>query len=409
MQNNKSGKYILFFLWPFGSWVSSVFHPKQKSSITIFFLFSLLICWHMSPPDMFNNDDLAAIIARFDSNSYTFNQIVDEINAYFSASSEAPKELYEHILNWFIKIFTLNYHFFFLVAAIPVAYCQIKVLRKVVDDNRFTESLLGFLIIMLLITPRDIITVQNPRFATGLWLCLYSTICYYYDDGKWKYLFLILISPLIHSGMYLYVALFCISLFVKEKFVRILEILALISIPFTFFDANLFVGINFSFLPPGLQEWAIYYFSDESYAKFVTVEDASGYYWVKVAFELAMKSMIAYMTFTMIRDKRNYPDNKDAVALYPFYLCLFTIVNFIQFVPVLGQRYYWFLRIMFAFVWFKSIYPRHKFLVYLLAATCSFELLIRYGYKWGGALYNTTDLDLFYMPLPYLLGKGLIW
>lgn len=123
MQGSLNNKILFFLLWPFGAWLYCFKQPQFKSSYVIFFLFSLLLCWHMSPMSDSGYDDFIGIKERFDTAIISTTDLKYEIDAYFSMADDAPKELYEDILTWFVKGCTNNYHFFFLLAAIPIAFC----------------------------------------------------------------------------------------------------------------------------------------------------------------------------------------------------------------------------------------------------------------------------------------------
>ena len=77
----------------------------------------------MSPMSDSGYDDFIGIKERFDTAIISTTDLKYEIDAYFSMADDAPKELYEDILTWFVKGCTNNYHFFFLLAAIPIAFC----------------------------------------------------------------------------------------------------------------------------------------------------------------------------------------------------------------------------------------------------------------------------------------------
>ena len=144
---------ILFFIWPFGTWLYSLFNANKKSSYTIFFFFSLLLCWHMSP-NSGEYDDFIGILERFNESYFTSIDIRHQINLYFSMDDNAPKELYENILIWFIKGFTNNYHFYFLLCAIPVAYCQLKSLKRITQDVRYQpHTFMAIAIMVMFIFP----------------------------------------------------------------------------------------------------------------------------------------------------------------------------------------------------------------------------------------------------------------
>ena len=407
---NLGYKLIMFFIWPFGTWLLSLLYANKRSSYVIFFLFSLLLCWHMAPTGLTDYyDDFLGIMERFNDTFFTYQDITLQIDSYIAMDKTAPKELYENILIWFVKNFTDNYHFYFLLCAIPVAYCQLNSLKRITQDVRYkSASLYALLVIILFIFPRDIITVQNPRFTTGFWICLLCSLNYYCDNKKNILRLLpIAFTPLIHSGMWLYViivATFCLG----PKNTRILEFAAICSLPFTFIDADIIKGIDLSvYLPENLYMWSLNHFDNTSN---VMVKDTrAGYWWVGTSFDIIVKCIYIYMFIMMVRKKNDINNNTEAKNFYPFFLFLLTIVNLIQCIPVLGGRYYWFIKMFTMFIWFKAFYPKYKNVVICLLLANSWGFLQRYGYVLGGALATNTPTDIFYAPLPYLLGKGLFW
>lgn len=407
---NLSPLLLLFILWPFGAWLYSLYDANKKASYAIFFMFSLLLCWHMTPTGYTNfYDDFLGIMDRFNTSFFTTLDIKTQISAYISMDNNAPKELYENIVIWFVKGFTDNYHFYFLICAIPVAYCQLKSLKRITQDIRFRpHTWFAFAIIVMFIFPRDIITVQNPRFTTGFWICILCSLNYFSSEKKnLIHLLPLLFTPLIHAGMWLYVIIIVAAL-IMPKNVRPLEIIAICTIPFCFFDADFIKGLDFgTFLPDFLYRWSLNYFDNTS--NILEVDNRAGFWWIKASFDIAAKCMYVYMFIMMVRNKEAINDNVESKNFYPFFLIVFIAINMIQPVPVLGGRYYWYIKIFTIFVWFKAFYPTHKKVIFCLILANSWGFLARYGYVLGGALSTTTPIDIFFTPLPYLIGKGLFW
>lgn len=408
-------KLLFFIFWPFGAWLLAIRSANTRSSLVVFFLFSLLICWHFAPTGYNDGyDDFLGILERFQERDYSNSQIISDLNAYISGAEDAPKEMYENLMIWFTKsVAGDNYHFFFLFVAIPIALFQLRCIRRIVLDERFEAAkIYSIIILALFIMPRDIITAQNPRFATGFWICVMSSISFFCDKRqRLLWVALITASPFFHSGMILYVVLFYIAVLIPKHNTRLLEICAYISIPFMFFNADLFANIsgNLSFLPSSIKGWAELYMSDDSYAKFVQNVGRSGFWWVSAAFDFATKIMYIVMTLQLIKNKDYVNSNMESKSFYPVYLMLFSAINLIQFVPVLGVRYYWFLEVYCIFVWFKAFYPSKEKTVKIMLGCWTWFITYRYLYIFGGALSINTPLDLFISPLPYLIGKGLFW
>ena len=413
--NNRGNKdlgplLILFFILPFAAFLYSLYNANKRSSYVIFFMFSLLMCWHMAPTGYTNYyDDFLGILDRFNENHFTDLDIKHQINQYFSMDKNAPKELYENILTWLIKKYTNNYHFYFLLCAIPVAYCQLKSLKRITQDVRYRpHTFMAIAIMVMFIFPRDIITVQNPRFATGFWICILCTLNYICSKTKnLLYLLPLFLTPMIHSGMWLYIIIIGVYIFIPKS-LRFLEIAALCSIPFCFIDADIVKEVDLSmFLPEGLYRWSLMHFDNTS--NVTNLDSRSGFWWVGSSFVMVSKIMYTYMTIKLIRNKQDVENNFESKQLYPFFLFFLVIVNLIQAIPVLGERYYWFIKIYTIFIWFKAFYPKYKEVIICLLIANSWALIQRYGYVLGGALSTNTPIDIFFTPLPYLIGKGLFW
>lgn len=407
---NAAARLICFVFWPFGAWLSALFDANKKSSFIVFFLFDLLLLWHMAPTGYSSGyQDFIGIMEKFQMNNKSFSDILYALKEFFTFSDDAPKEIYEDVLTWFVKSFIAdNYHFYFLVAAIPIAYCQLNVLHKIIMDYRSSMCFALFSILVLLIIPRDIIGAQNPRFTTGFWLCTMCSISYFAGKKNPLFILMVLCSPIFHSAMWPFVFLFLAGVLL-QKVERPLEVAACISIPLVFIDFELFRDINLDILPSSLSAWATRYMSDESYARFILRAGRSGFWWLDSFFKIVQKIIYIYMTLKIIADKETVKRNIESANMYSFYLLVFTYVNMIQFVPELGNRYYGFLRIFCVFIWFKAFYPKKNKVIYVLLGATLWYIFHRYGYVLGGALSVNTPIDIFFMPLPYLMGKGVFW
>ena len=330
---------LLFVIWPFGAWLYSLYYiSKTRSAYIVFFLFSLLICWHFSPSYTSYYDDFLGILKRYQDNIITTDSLVNILTDYFDSKEGAKKEIYEYVLNWFSRLFTNNYHFYFFIASFPVAICQLKVMKRLTGDERFVNaSIFSMMVLALFIFPRDIVTVQNFRFATGFWLTLMGTVSFYCHNSNgsryWQAVVFIMVAPLCHSALLVYWPIFIGSLFARAN--KLLVTCAMVSIAFTFFDANLYSNLNLSFLPSSIQTWATRYMSDDAYNKHILHVGRAGFWWVQWIIDTAIKTLYVWMTVQLIKNEDTVYENKEASSLYSFYLVLFTCVNMIQFVPEL--------------------------------------------------------------------------
>jgi hypothetical protein len=181
-------------------------------------------------------------------------------------------------------------------------------------------------------------------------------------------------------------------------------LLLYISIPISFISYDFISIIDLSSLPlpSNLTNWASWHFNEESYAKAILREGSSGYFWVGISFVFIRQIAYAIIPIVLWKFKDEINKRKDGIKnLFSFFLFYFAIVNFIQSVPVLGERSYFISRILAIYLWFKIIYPRYnKYLLFILLS-CSLEIFSRYFYK--GAVASSVPLDIFYSNLPQLI------
>lgn len=395
-------KIVFFIIYPFGAFLLSLRNAASKSSYLIFFLFGVVFCWHMNPVDLMRYDDLRGIMERVVSTNLTWNDVCKQIVAYLTMADDSPKELYENILIFISKSFSRNPHLFFALAAIPYLIFMLNSLKQITSDRKFREGSVYCLIVLaLFVFPRDIITVQNPRFTTGVWLIIYALIQFYKQPRfSLKYYVLILMAPFIHSGFWPFVFLFTVGLYVS-KFPKISLWLLYLSIPFSYLSYELLSTVDFSILPSSMAVWVENYMSEDKYAAYVMNEGASGFYWVAQGMTAFRNTAYLLIPIYLWKQRDKINERLDLNRFFQFYLYLYAVVNFIQFVPVVGERYYWIVQILSIFFWFKVIYPKHNKILLLILFSCSYHILRRYVY--GGAVASSVPLEIFYTPLPNLI------
>lgn len=393
-------KAILFLLWPFGAFLYSLRDAASKSSYVIYFLFGVLFCWHMNPTGVERFDDLIGIMKRVIESNYSWSDIGEQIISYFSFSDDGAKELYENFLICLSKTFTPNPHLFFALASIPYLVFMLKSLKQITTDEKFDSSIYGLLILALFVMPRDIITVQNPRFTTAVWIVVYATIKFYQQKSySLKYFAFIVVTPLIHSAFWFYVLVFIGGL-VLRRFPSITIWLLYLSVPFSYMSYDILSGLDYSFMPSSIRVWTEGYLDEDHYNAYVAHTGASGFYWVQQVASIYRNTvyLIIPLFLWRIKDK---PAVKRFGDLFRYYIYFFAVVNFIQVVPVLGERFMWIVQILSLYLFFKIIYPKHKILLWLLISSWVYFAFRRYFY--GGALSSSVPLEIFYMPAPTLI------
>lgn len=402
---NNSGKerlyYILFFLiWPFAALLSTLKYMKGKHFLFIYGLFGILFCWNMDVTNPERYDDLGNISLMFSYNNINTADFLDILKKYFSGHQDATREIYLYFMIWFTRLFSDNPHAFFALCSIPYLFFQIKCFRIIIDNPKFHNGWIGFLFIFLFMLPRDIITVQNPRFTTALWLCIYVIMKYYSSNGNWKTLLWLALAPIIHSSFWVFIGLFFIGMLSKH-FQNILMPLVYLSIPFSYMSTEITNALDITSiipLPDSISQWASSYLERETTSK---EYGTSGMFWIPILFDF-LKTTVYLMVPFLLWKKREIINGKHK-ALLSFYLFFYAFVNFMQPVPVLGERYMWFVQILSIYMLFLAYGDQaKKYLIIILIAN-SWYVFNRYLFR--GAVKSSVPTIIFYTPAPYIINE----
>lgn len=378
-------KLVLFVICPFAAFLGSLLRPTSKSSFVIYFLFGILFCWHMDPAGLTEYDDYMGIRDEFLAYKYSMADFLEKFVGYITLQGK-ERDLYSVFLNAFTRIFLSNFHLYFAIASIPYLIFSLASVRKLTESEEFPRcGIYALLIILLFVIPRDIVTVQNPRYTTAVWISMWGFLNYF-DRSKsnWKwYAIPIILSVVLHTGLLPMVLVFLMAIIVPLP-VKKIELIFFVSIPFSFFSYELFASINYSFLPSFLSHWIQSYLSDEMYAKLILNKGRSGFFWVTQLFSYI--SYVAYflIPIMMMKYKEQILVNSEIGKLYPFYILLFSITNFIRMLPTIGVRYFLTIQIMSVYMFFKVFYPMKKNYFWVLLFAWSFPIFLRWFYSGAG-------------------------
>lgn len=378
-------KLVLFVICPFAAFLGSLLRPTSKSSFVIYFLFGILFCWHMDPAGLTEYDDYMGIRDEFLAYKYSMADFLEKFVGYITLQGK-ERDLYSVFLNAFTRIFSSNFHLYFAIASIPYLIFALASVRKLTESEEFPRcGIYALLIILLFVIPRDIVTVQNPRYTTAVWISIWGFLNYF-DRSKsnWKwYAIPIILSVVLHTGLLPMVLVFLMAIIVPLP-VKKIELIFFVSIPFSFFSYELFASINYSFLPSFLSHWIQSYLSDEMYAKLILNKGRSGFFWVTQLFSYI--SYVAYflIPIMMMKYKEQILQNSEIGKLYPFYILLFSVTNFIRMLPTIGVRYFLTIQIMSVYMFFKVFYPMKKNYFWVLLFAWSFPIFLRWFYSGAG-------------------------
>ena len=113
-----------------------------------------------------------------------------------------------------------------------------------------------------------------------------------------------------------------------------------------------------------------------------SIYNGSGFFWIQILFTLFKQVLYLIIPLLLLKEfkKKSY-DNR-IQSLSSFYIFYFSIVNFCQFIPVLGSRFWDIARVLSIFLWFKIIYQKNSAksnkYIFLLLISSSFDFITKF-------------------------------
>ncbi|WP_165153811.1 EpsG family protein [Parabacteroides sp. ZJ-118] len=392
-------KLALFVVWPFGAFLHSLFkNPASRSSYCIYWGVGLLFCWSMyySPSNTFYID-LILTVEHFYETHLTFEQLLEEIKKTLTMSVGAHPDFYRLIIYWLTGNISTNFHLMYVIAGIPTLYCMLNSLKYIIEDKNFKATVYGYILMLLFVLPRSIFHVQNFRYFTAFWICVYCSLCYFRTRSK-KYLFGFGVLPFIHYSFLL--LLFCLFLFFfLKKYPRFSKCLFYVSIPFALipFDFLLQSFVSLDIYPLLFNDKIGLYLSDD-------MNDKLGIYanGLRSLFKAINVIILVFTTLYMLNRVEKQKTHSYLYSLFYFSMICLSVFGFINVIPVLGERFFLLSRTLCIFLWFKLVFPKHKKFLFVFLLGSALDI-----YTDAGLYMKVLSPDFFYSNMVSLIVKNI--
>lgn len=369
--NNKS-KLFFFILWPIGAFLYSLRCLQSKSSRIVFYLMCVAfgLCIECKN-DTFDMNRIGENFLSWKNGSFS------DLKYVVSDFTEGiGRDLYDTLLYWFVNQFSHNEHVFWLVASMIYAYFYIRSLSFVLDESKFKSSWMGFLIVLMFVTPETIFSVTGLRFWTAGWLAIFCTLQLLINRNYW-FLLVLLLTPLIHTVYWIYVILMLLlsfALLFKGVSEKIIIICLFLSYPLSFLSLS-FVSnvIESNYLPNSLELMAISYTGLEHMEEFN--RKGTGWFWLSELFDMILNAYYFILMLVVIKYRKQISNPLDK-RLFLFLLIFYSFSNLTLIVPHLGIRYIQFVKILLPLLWLRIFgLDRLRLFIYLYPICASFYMI----------------------------------
>lgn len=389
---------ILFFINPFMGFINAVSKIRDNR-----YFIKIIYCWFLVFGIAFCAKNEAADSYRYKEDfkvegNYTTEEYKSIINDYFTFNTDI-KDIYSTTINYLVGQMTDNYHYVFLIYALIFGYFFIASI-KIYLRYPISNVIVFFLLLFLLCFSNPIFNINGVRFWTAAWIAVYSTLKIIIDK-KWIYVFLLVLTPIIHGSYFIWIVIVIIGLFLN-RYERIWVLLFILS---SFISAVSFLGIlgDYSdYLPKFMQNmiWS-YTESEEAVRKMSGINES-------VLYAKILNSLPSYFNILLvilfILNRKHLSDNCVSKKLYNNLLVFSTITNFISAIPSLHR--FSILTIPFIVILWAMNYKhmkKYNRILYIIPIIYAYKILY-----WFRNMISVTEIELYVFPLPMTIIKYLI-
>ncbi|MFZ4797012.1 MAG: EpsG family protein [Bacteroidia bacterium] len=381
------GQFLLFFIWPFGSFVISVSTLHlYKSSRIIFVLFAILYGYTFVFSNEFGADNGRVVKEFYSVSEMNLNGFSEYL------SSENTTDIFLPFSYYFISKISNNpqvlYAFFALIYSLFFVL-SFTLLLKLIKEKRIDFRIAIFIILYIFYIRFS--AINGVRFWIACFIFIYGIMKIIIDNNYW-YLILIGCTPFIHFSYFFGLIIVAVYLVIGKN-VNYCYILLLISVFFPVEMLNKYLKSSGFFTSK-----AESYFRDDN----VNIEKgkrANSNFYIEWGATIAQR----FMTFALFVPsflKSNYNYDKIESRLYSFLIVFLSFLNFMSGSFEVHRRFFE-IYIMLCIVFFIKILSneliKYKSLILLDVFTLSaFVFLlpkIMLGLRSG---FETLNVDLLY-------------
>ncbi len=396
-ENHNKGLLIVFFIYPFASFILALNNLKSKYSFRIILLFFVLFGYTFIAEN--KTADSYSYIQEFHENkNITTSQYLSSLQDILSYET-SMKDVYTISTYYLVSRITENYHVLMALWAIVFSFFFLKAFRFFVDRPEFIKSYVASLLVFLFIFSNNIFNINGVRFYTAAWMSVYA-IFEIVVNKKLRFLSLIALIPLIHISYFSIWAVMLIYLF-SIKYDKFWVMMFIIS----FFVANISVELiqKYSNLIPTTGQYMANSYAGDDYLREKTEIYADIPLYAKFLISLP-RFFINLLVIIFIMNLRIVKSHTLGHKVFLFLLVWMTFVNFTWSVPSVGVR---FIALSIPFIsyicliYYRNI-PQLRNVIYLVPLIYAYPV-----FQWIRVMVTVTDPYLLFSLFPHLVIKNL--
>lgn len=361
-------KLFLFLMCPLWSFLYSLRNIHTRSTYKVLFWFTLFFGMCMVYNKEVRNDGKFHAYEFQQYGQKDFGQYEREIHSFFSVdNSEGIKDIFNISVMYVVSRVSDNFHVYFLVIAFFYAIVMRRGLKLFTCEEKFDRSRSSYILLYIFFI-YQFSSINGVRFGIAAWIGVYC-LFKIFRDGNSHYLWIALLTPLIHASFIIYLGMVFVAYF-SRRYEKIWFLLFILSFIFSEFSM-LLLAQNVNQLPGFMAQWLGSYVHYKEWYQ----TEGSGFYWLSNLLKLAIRYYYAIMVYLIYKNSSLVKSNEKTKDLYQVLFVFFSIANFLSAIPSAGRFLNFSLPII-AYIWlinFKG-FKYDKFLIlYLFLSIVSFK------------------------------------
>ncbi|OYU81520.1 MAG: hypothetical protein CFE23_03375 [Flavobacterium sp. BFFFF1] len=329
-KSNTLWSYVLFVIWPFMAFISSVrnFSYHYAKNIIVFFygLFGFTFIYSET------SDSFRHAITFESAANRPFVEFFEIVSGLYSEDGQKP-DIFMDFIAFVVSRFTNDSRFFFMALGLILSWMLMKnidLFNKLYAKKKTTIGLIFLVFLFVLIPPSRILSFRHYLASMVYLFAVYQ----YFTTKKPIFLIAIACSVFVHFGFLLVVALFFVYKYIGKSRNNIYYVLIILS----FFFAEQASAVIRQFgvgLDIGVDK-VVNGYTNEKYLQRVSEYQENRVGIINVYIRLTTLFMFFSILYHKFRNKFF-----DAISeqLYSFALLIFAFVNFTQGLESITNRF----------------------------------------------------------------------
>jgi len=330
LEDDSKYQYILFFIWPFFSFINSIINFRNRNSrniiwfFTAFFGFSMVIQGDISDASRF-----AQAFPKMAGLS--FSEIFG--NLYKDSDS---LDIYESLLNYSISRFTSNWRIYYAIVALIFGYFYSRNIWYLLDRINWRITKIHALFILAFSFIVAIYSFQFVRFHTASVVFMFGALPFIFERNR-KKLFWTVIAIFIHFTFIFPLALLAFYTLLPKK----TEVYFVLFI-FSSFIYEIKLSVLTSFMtghmPSALLQDKVDLYGNENYATSVKEATETLNWYILYRSQLFTYLIYSLVIYIFITQRNRLLSIYSYRCLFAFSLLLYSAGNFVSVMPS-GSRF----------------------------------------------------------------------